>query len=57
MLLIGTFAIVIYPNFAAIIIPGYLGPMFIYEVTLGFWLLFKGVNLQKPDGTTGTVAA
>ena len=49
LLLIGTFVIIINPNYAEIILPAYFAPIFIFEVLLGLLLLFKGVNVQQLD--------
>ena len=58
VVLIGTFAIILYPNYAAIIVPGYFMPITVFEVILGFWLLFKGVNVPPWDNRNkGTGAA
>jgi hypothetical protein len=39
-----TLAIMVFPGLAAVVIPIYFAPIFIFEVTLGFWLLIKGVQ-------------
>jgi Domain of unknown function (DUF4386) len=39
-----TLAIMVFPGLAAVVIPVYFAPIFIFEVTLGFWLLIKGVQ-------------
>jgi len=39
-----TLAIMVFPGLAAVVIPAYFAPIFIFEVTLGFWLLFKGIS-------------
>lgn len=46
-LLAGTcsFAFVIFPNLAKILSPGCYAPIFVFEVTMGFWLLFKELPL------------
>jgi hypothetical protein len=49
----GSFALIILPSLAKILIPGYFVPIFIFEVTIGFWLLLKGL---RPSGTNGAVA-
>ena len=49
VLLIGTFVIILYPDYAAIILPGYFAPIIVFEVLLGLLLLFKGVNVQQAD--------
>ena len=43
-----TFAWVIVPEYAKIITVGiYGGPIFLFELTMGFWLLFK--PLRSPE--------
>jgi Domain of unknown function (DUF4386) len=39
-----TLAIMVFPSLAAVVIPVYFEPIFIFEVTLGFWLLVKGIR-------------
>ncbi len=39
-----TLAIIVFPSLAAVVIPVYFAPIFIFEVTLGFWLLIKGIQ-------------
>jgi hypothetical protein len=39
-----TLAIMVFPSLAAVVIPVYFAPIFIFEVTLGLWLLFKGIR-------------
>ena len=39
-----TLAIMVFPRLAAVVIPAYFAPIFIFEVTLGFWLLIKGIS-------------
>ena len=40
-----TFAVIIFPDIADIVTVAYYGgPIFIFEVTMGFWLLFKGLR-------------
>ena len=46
--LICTFAILLLPNHAAML-RQYIYLPFVDEVILGFWLLFKGVNVQQWD--------
>ena len=36
-------AIMVFPGLAVVVTPFYFAPIFIFEVTLGFWLLFKGI--------------
>jgi len=40
-----TLAIMAFPSLAAVVIPVYFVPIFIFEVTLGIWLLVKGIKL------------
>jgi hypothetical protein len=47
LLLISQFAIIIFPDVEKTIIPACFGPIVIDEIALGFWLLFKGVNIPK----------
>ncbi len=39
-----TLAIMVFPSLAAVVIPIYFAPIFIFEVTLGVWLLVKGIQ-------------
>jgi hypothetical protein len=39
-----TLAVMLFPNLAAFVMPVYLAPIFIFEVTLGLWLLVKGIH-------------
>ncbi len=45
LLLMSQFAIIVFPDLGKIIIPASFGPIVIDEIALGFWLLFKGVNV------------
>jgi hypothetical protein len=36
--------IMVFPGLAAFVIPVYFAPIFIFEVTLGLWLLVKGIR-------------
>ena len=47
LLLISQFAIIIFPAVEKTIIPACYGPIAVDEIALGFWLLFKGVNIPK----------
>ena len=49
LLLITEFAIVIFPDLEKIVNPICFVPIIINEVTLGFWLLFKGVNIPTGE--------
>jgi hypothetical protein len=49
-LLIGvcTFAFIIFPEARNVIpVAVYTGPIFIFELTIGFWLLFKGIRTSE----------
>src|SRR5438309_4271371 len=39
-----TLAITVFPGLAAVVIPVYFVPIFIFEVGLGLWLLAKGIR-------------
>jgi Domain of unknown function (DUF4386) len=39
-----TLAIMVFPSLAAVVSPAYFAPIFIFEVTLGIWLLVKGIQ-------------
>lgn len=39
-----TFAFIIFPDFAKLVTPGIYAPIFIFEVTMGFWLVVKGLR-------------
>ncbi len=48
----GSFAFIIFPSLAKILLPGYFAPIFVFEVTMGFWLLLKGLRpsgIAEPD--------
>ncbi|HET6527655.1 MAG TPA: DUF4386 domain-containing protein [Balneolaceae bacterium] len=47
LILAGTFAILIFPAREAIIYPFINPPIAFYELIIGLWLLFKGVNVQQ----------
>jgi len=44
VMVIVTLAIMVVPSLEAVVIPAYFAPIFIFEVTLGFWLLVKGIR-------------
>ena len=44
LLAIGTLAVMIFPALGAVMGMAYMAPMGVYEVTLGFWLLIKGIR-------------
>jgi hypothetical protein len=39
-----TLGIMVFPGLAAVVIPVYFAPIFIFEVTLGLWLLIRGMR-------------
>jgi Domain of unknown function (DUF4386) len=39
-----TLAIMVFPGLAAVVDLVYFAPIFIFEVTMGFWLLIKGIK-------------
>jgi len=41
-----TLAIMVFPSLAAVVIPVYFAPIFIFEVGLGLWLLIKGIRAR-----------
>ena len=42
---VSTFAFIIFPELREIVTIGYYaGPIFIFELSLGFWLLVKGLR-------------
>jgi hypothetical protein len=47
LLAAGSFAIIIFPNPAKILSLAYMMPLGVFEVTMGFWLLLKGL---RPSG-------
>jgi len=52
----GSFAYIIFPNLSEIFVPGYLAPIVIFEVTMGSWLLLKGLRpsgIAEPDNVSG----
>jgi hypothetical protein len=44
LLATGSFAFIIYPKLADWAEPGYFAPLGVFEVTMGFWLLLKGLR-------------
>jgi Domain of unknown function (DUF4386) len=40
----GSLAFIIFPELSKIIYPAYMAPMGVFEVTMGFWLLIKGLS-------------
>lgn len=54
LLAVGSFAIIIFPDLAQILGLSYMMPLGVFEVTMGFWLLIKGL---RPSGTAEPVRA
>jgi len=44
VLAIGIWGTMVFPGLASVVGPAYWLPIFIFEVTLGFWLLVKGIQ-------------
>jgi hypothetical protein len=44
LVLITAFALVVFPEIAKRVIPGCYVPIFVFELIMGFWLLFKGLR-------------
>lgn len=44
LLAAGSFAVIIFPNPPKILSLGYMMPLGVFEVTIGFWLLLKGLR-------------
>ncbi|MBI1731230.1 MAG: DUF4386 domain-containing protein [Gammaproteobacteria bacterium] len=40
-----TMAIMVFPALGPVVIPAYYAPIFIFEVTLGFWLVIRGIQV------------
>jgi hypothetical protein len=56
LLAAGSFAVIIFPNPAKILSLAYMMPLGVFEVTMGFWLLLKGLRpsgIAEPDKVTG----
>ena len=49
LLAAGSFAFIIFPNLATILSPAHFAPLGIFEVTMGFLLLFKGLPLGQRE--------
>ena len=45
----GSFAFIIFPGLAKVLAPAYFGPIFVFEVTMGFLLLFKGLPIRRGE--------
>jgi hypothetical protein len=52
LLALGSFAFIPMPDLASIasVGYGYMIPLGIFEVTMGFWLLFKGLSSSPKEG-------
>ena len=46
VVVIVTLAIMVFPTLAAVVVPVYFAPIFVFEVTLGVWLLVKGIRVS-----------
>lgn len=60
MLAAGSFSFILVPGLVANLSPWYMLPMGVFEVTMGFWLLLKGLRpsgLLEPDPAIGRAAA
>ena len=44
VVVLGTLAIIVFPTLAVALIPLYFAPILIFELTMGFWLLIRGVR-------------
>lgn len=56
LLAAGTFAIIIFPRLGAILSLIYMMPLGVFEVTMGFWLLLKGLRqsgMAEPSQASG----
>ena len=51
LLAAGPFTFIIYPSLTAIFSPWYMAPIGVFEVTMGFWLLFKGLPSDASPGS------
>ena len=40
-------AFIVFPNLAKIASPYYFAPIFVFELTMGFWLLLKGLRTSE----------
>lgn len=48
---LGTAALIVWPGLGSAIVPAYLLPIFVFEVSLGVWLLVRGVPDQPASPT------
>ena len=53
ILLVFMFFIILLPDNATIFLPAFFVPLFIYELVLGLWLLFKEPKLDKTAASNG----
>ena len=44
LVVVVTLAIMVFPGCAAVVSPDYFVPSFIFEITLGFWLVVRGIK-------------
>jgi hypothetical protein len=51
LLAAGPFTFIIYPSLTGIFSPWYMAPIGVFEVTMGFWLLFKGLPSDFSPGS------
>jgi hypothetical protein len=45
----GILSIMVFPALTSVVGPAYWAPLFIFEVTLGFWLLVKGIRAPRVE--------
>jgi hypothetical protein len=45
----GSFAFIIFPNLVKALSPAYFAPLGVFEVTMGFLLLFKGLPVGQGE--------
>src|SRR5574341_225400 len=56
LLATGSFASIIFPSLAKTLSLGYMAPLGVFEITMGFWLLLKGLRpsgMAEPDKASG----
>jgi hypothetical protein len=51
LLATGSLAFIVFPGLTKILLPAYFAPIFVFEVTMGFLLLFKGLPLGQREAT------
>ena len=44
LVVVVTLAIMVFPGWAAVVSPAYFVPSLIFEITLGFWLVVRGIK-------------